>query len=179
MYVFVCMCGYVCGGSTFFRRERQAVEAHRQAILPGTNRRPFKDHPGWRRDAIVRCNIDALSVRGWLAVSAAPLPSLFSSSSVQIGSTQIKPQTTNILTCQHQHHRPRPHHHHHLDQRARPTCRPYLHDTKGGMQESRQRHPRSQSRQTSLPLAAEPPDPHTRIAAAASTAVKSSCPSRL
>ena len=35
--VFVCMCVYVCvGGGTFFRRERQAVEAHRQAILPAT-----------------------------------------------------------------------------------------------------------------------------------------------
>ena len=38
MYVFVCMCVYVCGGGKhfFFRRERQAVEAHRQVILPAT-----------------------------------------------------------------------------------------------------------------------------------------------
>ena len=37
MYVFVCMCVYVCGGKHFFfRREHQAVEAHRQAILPAT-----------------------------------------------------------------------------------------------------------------------------------------------
>ena len=39
MYVFVCMCVYVLcvwGEALFFRRERQAVEAHRQVILPAT-----------------------------------------------------------------------------------------------------------------------------------------------
>ena len=36
-HVFVCMCVYVCvGGGPFFRGERQAAEAHRQAILPAT-----------------------------------------------------------------------------------------------------------------------------------------------
>ena len=36
MYVYVYVCVCVWGEALFFRRERQAVEAHRQAILPGT-----------------------------------------------------------------------------------------------------------------------------------------------
>ena len=38
VYAYMCVCvyAYVWGEAPFFRRERQAVEAHRQAILPAT-----------------------------------------------------------------------------------------------------------------------------------------------